>query len=61
MSTVSADAVAMAAHDHGFFWRRFHSLTGIVPVGAFLIEHLASNAAALRGADAHRTSRPWPA
>jgi succinate dehydrogenase / fumarate reductase cytochrome b subunit len=28
---------------HSFFWRRLHSLTGIVPIGAFLVEHIISN------------------
>ena len=28
---------------HSFFWRRLHSLSGIVPIGAFLIEHIVSN------------------
>jgi succinate dehydrogenase / fumarate reductase cytochrome b subunit len=34
---------------HSFFWRRLHSLTGIVPVGAFLVEHFISNAFATNG------------
>ena len=33
--------------------RRLHSLTGVVPVGVFLVLHLATNASALRGADAY--------
>jgi succinate dehydrogenase / fumarate reductase cytochrome b subunit len=33
--------------------RRLHSVFGVVPVGAFLVFHLATNAAALRGADAY--------
>ena len=42
-----------------FLLRRFHSLTGIVPVGAFLLEHiLVSNATAISGpaAYAHQVS-----
>lgn len=35
-----------------FFLRRLHSLTGIVPVGGFLLFHLATNAQAVGGADA---------
>ncbi len=37
------------------FWlRRLHSLTGIIPVGAFLFEHiLISNSTAISGADAY--------
>ena len=33
--------------------RRLHSIFGVIPVGAFLIFHLATNAMALRGADAY--------
>lgn len=33
--------------------RRLHSLSGVVPVGAFLAFHLYTNSAALRGADAY--------
>lgn len=33
-----------------FFWRRLHSLTGIIPVGAFLVEHImVSNSMVMRG------------
>ncbi|HTC94651.1 MAG TPA: hypothetical protein VK699_14515 [Terriglobales bacterium] len=39
-----------AGEGHSYFWRRLHSLTGIIPVGAFLIEHiLVSNATAING------------
>ena len=34
---------------HSFFWRRLHSLSGIVPIGAFLIEHIVSNYEAVNG------------
>jgi succinate dehydrogenase / fumarate reductase cytochrome b subunit len=33
--------------------RRLHSVFGVVPVGVFLVFHLATNATALRGADAY--------
>ena len=33
-----------------FFWRRLHSLVGIVPIGAFLLEHFYSNSYAFKGA-----------
>lgn len=32
-----------AGQGHSFLWRKLHSLTGIVPIGAFLIEHIISN------------------
>jgi succinate dehydrogenase / fumarate reductase cytochrome b subunit len=35
-----------------FFLRRLHSLTGIVPIGAFLLEHFYTNAKAQYGAEA---------
>lgn len=38
-----------AAQGHSFFWRRLHSLSGIVPVGAFLVEHFISNSFATNG------------
>src|ERR1700759_5166049 len=38
-----------AGEGHSFFWRRLHSLTGIVPIGAFLIEHIVSNFEAVNG------------
>ncbi len=43
-----------AAQGHSFFWRRLHSLTGIIPVGAFLVEHFISNAFATNGPWAYR-------
>ncbi|HKY32915.1 MAG TPA: succinate dehydrogenase cytochrome b558 subunit [Candidatus Polarisedimenticolia bacterium] len=39
---------------HGSFWaRRLHSLSGVVPIGAFLIEHLYSNSYSRQGAEAY--------
>lgn len=35
-----------------FFYRRLHSLLGVIPVGLFLIEHLITNYFATRGASA---------
>ena len=34
---------------NSFLWHKLHSLSGIVPIGAFLIEHLVSNFEALNG------------
>lgn len=42
-----------AGQGHSFLWRRLHSLSGIVPVGAFLVEHFISNAFATRGPQAY--------
>lgn len=42
-----------AGQGNSFFWRRLHSLSGIVPVGAFLVEHFVSNAFATNGPQAY--------
>jgi succinate dehydrogenase / fumarate reductase cytochrome b subunit len=43
-----------AGHGYSFWLRRLHSLSGIVPVGAFLFEHiLISNASAIGGPAAY--------
>ncbi len=42
-----------AGQGHSFLLRRLHSLTGIVPVGLFLIEHFISNAFAVNGPAAY--------
>jgi succinate dehydrogenase / fumarate reductase, cytochrome b subunit len=42
-----------AGQGHSFLLRRLHSLSGIVPIGAFLIEHLISNFEALKGPAAY--------
>lgn len=42
-----------AGQGRSFFWRRLHSLSGIVPVGAFLLEHFVSNAFATNGPRAY--------
>ena len=36
-----------------FLWRKLHSLLGIIPIGAFLVEHLLSNFEALKGPAAY--------
>lgn len=38
-----------AGQGHEFLLRRLHSLTGIVPIGAFLVEHIISNYEAVNG------------
>ncbi len=48
-----------AGQGHSFLLRRLHSLTGIVPIGAFLIEHLVSNYEALNGPAAYAAQVKW--
>ena len=38
-----------------FVWRRIHSLTGIVPVGLFLLEHFFTNSAAMHGSEIYNS------
>ncbi len=38
-----------AGEGHSFLWRRLHSLSGIVPIGAFLVEHIVSNYETMNG------------
>ena len=42
-----------AGEGHSFLLRRLHSLMGIIPIGAFLVEHLVSNFEALKGPAAY--------
>jgi succinate dehydrogenase / fumarate reductase cytochrome b subunit len=42
-----------AGQGTSFIWRKLHSLLGIIPIGAFLIEHLLSNFEALKGPAAY--------
>jgi succinate dehydrogenase / fumarate reductase cytochrome b subunit len=44
----------MAKHQaREFYLRRLHSLTGVLPIGVFLIEHFIGNAWATRGPEAY--------
>jgi succinate dehydrogenase / fumarate reductase cytochrome b subunit len=42
-------AIATASLDRHFILRKLHSLTGVVPIGAFLLEHFFTNSYALSG------------
>jgi succinate dehydrogenase cytochrome b subunit len=44
---IEATVVPAAVPDRSYFWDKVHSLTGIVPIGAFLVEHFWSNSYAL--------------
>src|SRR3984885_14657268 len=38
-----------AGEGHSYLWRKLHSLSGIIPIGAFLVEHIVSNFETLNG------------
>lgn len=40
---------AETSEDRSYLWRRLHSLSGIVPVGAFMLFHIFENMAAITG------------
>ncbi len=43
--------------EHTSFWaRRIHSLMGVVPIGAFLVEHMFTNSFSTHGADAYNNA-----
>ncbi len=42
-----------AGQGNSFLWRKLHSLLGVIPIGAFLLEHLLSNFEALKGPAAY--------
>jgi succinate dehydrogenase / fumarate reductase cytochrome b subunit len=42
-----------AGEGYSFLLRRLHSLSGIFPIGAYVLEHMISNAFANRGANAY--------
>ena len=42
-----------AGKGSSFIWRKLHSLLGIIPIGAFLLEHLLSNLEAMHGPAAY--------
>ena len=50
-SATDGGLAARASH-RAFLLKRLHSITGVVPVGVFLVEHLWTNSKALQGADA---------
>ena len=61
MTTVQASAAATAPgffERHSFLIRRLHSLSGIVPIGVFLIAHLTTNSSMAWGKFALRGEQP---
>jgi succinate dehydrogenase / fumarate reductase cytochrome b subunit len=48
----SSGGCALSSADKSFLLRRLHSLTGIVPLGGFLLFHFFENASARRGPEA---------
>ena len=52
MSTASG-AVETAPSDHSFLIRKLHSLSGVFPVGVFLLQHIYAQVLALKGPEAY--------
>jgi succinate dehydrogenase / fumarate reductase cytochrome b subunit len=55
MATVgtSSEIIGSAKVDSSLIWRRLHSLSGVLPIGAYLCFHIYENLAALRGPEAY--------
>ena len=49
-----------AGEGHSFLLRKLHSLTGIIPIGAFLVEHIVSNFEAVNGPLAYAQQVKFP-
>jgi succinate dehydrogenase cytochrome b subunit len=56
MSVKGGVAPLRAGQGYSFVLRRLHSLSGIVPIGAFLLEHYISNAEAMKGPEAYNAT-----
>ena len=53
MSQTESRAQLSSKDRRAFAWRKLHSLTGVLPVGAYLLFHLGTNAKALQGRQAY--------
>ena len=42
----------MAVGKESFFWHKVHSLTGVIPIGFYMLQHLALNSFSLAGPEA---------
>ena len=51
MATSSAPPSLSFEERHHFLLRKLHSLSGVIPIGVFLIEHLITNSMAFYGAE----------
>jgi succinate dehydrogenase cytochrome b subunit len=56
ISVKTGVAPLRAGQGYSFLLRRLHSLSGIVPIGAFLVEHYISNAEAMKGPEAYNAT-----
>jgi succinate dehydrogenase / fumarate reductase cytochrome b subunit len=57
-ATVAEDVESWMSRHH-FALRRLHSLTGIIPIGAFLVEHMLTNSLAWFGAGKFNAQVHW--
>jgi succinate dehydrogenase / fumarate reductase cytochrome b subunit len=60
-TTVPGELPDLATIDrrHHFLLRKLHSLSGVVPIGVFLIEHLLTNSMAFKGPDEFNDQVRW--
>jgi succinate dehydrogenase / fumarate reductase cytochrome b subunit len=53
MAEAATSLPATGQKDHSFLWRRLHSLSGVLPIGGYLVYHLYENLASLRSPAAY--------
>ena len=44
--------MSLALNRENYFWHKVHSLTGVIPVGYYMVQHLVLNSFSLAGASA---------
>ncbi len=59
-SFAAVSSLLRAGQGNSFLWRKLHSLLGVIPIGAFLVEHLLSNFEALKGPAAYAAQVKFP-
>jgi succinate dehydrogenase / fumarate reductase, cytochrome b subunit len=47
--------MAVAIGKESYFWHKLHSLTGIIPVGFYMVQHLALNSFSIAGAEKYNS------
>ena len=56
MATTAAMDAGLKSRLHDpYIWHKLHSLSGILPIGLFMVQHLIANSYALRGEGAYNT------
>lgn len=52
MATIESVSQGSGVARENYFWHKLHSLTGVIPIGFYMIQHLTLNSFSLAGPDA---------